>query len=68
MSYSFETTKDLKTYIAKEVLTTTEAVTLLGYSRQYINQLVKENKIIPIKQSGNTTLFLKSDLVKFKEG
>lgn len=49
MSYNFETKKELIDYISSEVLTTSEAVKLLSCSRQYINQLVKEKKLIPIK-------------------
>lgn len=66
MLYNFQTEKELKDYISSEVLTTSEAVKLLRCSRQYINQLVKEEKLLPIKKAGNTTLFLKSDLLKIK--
>ena len=66
MPYNFETKKELRDYISSEVLTTSEAVKFLSCSRQYINQLVKDGKLLPIKKAGNTTLFLKSDLLKIK--
>ncbi|SJZ37616.1 helix-turn-helix domain-containing protein [Garciella nitratireducens] len=66
MPYKFETKKELIDYISSEVLTTSEAVKLLSCSRQYINQLVKEKKLLPIKKAGNTTLFLKSDVLNIK--
>lgn len=66
MPYNFETKEELRDYISSEVFTTSEAVKLLSCSRQYINQLVKEGKLLPIKKAGNTTLFLKSDLLKIK--
>lgn len=66
MPYKFETKKELIDYISSEVLTTSEVIEVLGYSRQYINQLVKEEKLFPIKKAGNTTLFLKSDVLNIK--
>lgn len=67
MPYNFQTRNDLINFISNEVLTTSEVIELLGYSRQYVNQLVKKEKLIPIKKVGNTTLFFKSDVLSFKE-
>lgn len=60
--YNFTTDEELKQFITDNIITTGEAAELLGCSRQYINQLVKENKLIPIKKINYITLFLKSDV------
>lgn len=59
---NFTTDEELKQFIAGNIISTSEAAELLGCSRQYINQLVKENKLIPIKKINYITLFLKSDV------
>ena len=60
--FQFHTENELKEFIRNNVLTTTEATEMLDCSRQYINKLVSENKLIPIKKISNVTLFLKSDI------
>lgn len=60
--YNFINDEDLKQFIADNIISTGEAAELLGCSRQYINQLIKENKLIPIKKINYITLFLKSDV------
>lgn len=60
--YNFTTDEELKQFIADNIISTGEAAELLGCSRQYINQLMKENKLIPIKKINYITLFLKSDV------
>ncbi len=44
------------------VIDTGEAAALLGCTRQYINQLVNQKKLIPIKRISNNFLFLRSDI------
>ena len=61
-TYHFTTDEELKQFIADNIISTGEAAELLGCSRQYINQLIKENKLIPIKKINYITLFLKSDV------
>ena len=39
-----------------------QASEILGCTRQYINELVKKGKLVPIRSSGKNTMFLKSDL------
>lgn len=60
--YNFTTDEELKQFITDNIISTGEAAELLGCSRQYINQLMKENKLIPIKKINYITLFLKSDV------
>ena len=52
----------IDSFIAKRLVDTTEAVELLNCSRQYINQLVKDGKLIPNRVLSNNNLFLRSDL------
>lgn len=59
---NFANNEELRQFIADNIITTSEATDILGCSRQYINQLVKENKLIPIKKINYITLFLKSDV------
>lgn len=60
--YNFKDENDFRNFISDNIISTNEATEILGCSRQYINQLVKENKLIPIKKINYITLFLKSDI------
>ncbi len=40
---------------------------ILGCSRQYLNKLVKEGKITPIKETTRDKLFYKQDILTRKE-
>ena len=66
-SLSFNNTNELKMYIAKEVIETKEVADILGCSRQYVNKLVKEQKIIPIKILNKNKLFYKPDILEIAE-
>lgn len=66
-SLSFNNTYELKMYIAKEVIETKEVADILGCSRQYVNKLVKEQKIIPIKILNKNKLFYKPDILEIAE-
>ncbi len=60
--HNFKDENDFRNFISDNIISTNEATEILGCSRQYINQLVKENKLIPIKKINYITLFLKSDI------
>jgi len=60
--YSFKDRDELRTFIASEVLTTSEAIELLGVTRQRLHQMVKAGKLIPIKELPRDRLFLRSDV------
>ena len=64
--YSFKTKDDLLKFIASEVLTTSEAREYLGCSRQYLSQLIKEKKLMPIKSLSKDRLFFKDDVESIK--
>ena len=50
----------------KDVFTSSEAAEFLNISTQRLNQLVHENKIVPIKTSKSVMLFLRQDLQERK--
>ena len=55
---------DFRQYAAEQVINTAEAAEILNCSRQYINELVKAEKLHPIKATEKSTLFLKSEVQK----
>lgn len=59
----FESDDDLKTFITNNLLTTMEVAEMLNCSRQYIDKLVKSDKLTPVKQTQRDKLFLKSDII-----
>lgn len=58
------TADDFIAFASNRVITAAEAATILDCSRQYINELVKTDKLHPIKVSEKTTLLLKSEVLK----
>ena len=56
--------EDFRAFASERVITAAEAAELLNCSRQYINELVKTDKLHPIKFSEKNTLFLKSEVLK----
>lgn len=58
---------DLREFIAKETLFSSEAAEYLSISPQRLNQLVHSGKLKPVKQTSAGMLFLKSDLDKRKK-
>ena len=56
--------EDFRAFASERVITAAEAADLLNCSRQYINELVKADKLHPIKSSEKNTLFLKSEVLK----
>lgn len=56
--------EDFKVFASEGIVNTAEAMELLNCSRQYVNALVKEGKLHPIKASDKNTLFLKSEILR----
>ncbi len=50
---------DFREFVVQRVINAAEAAELLECSRQNISDLVKRNKLRPIKESEKNTLFLK---------
>lgn len=61
--YKFNSKNDLAAFIASEVLTTSEVMEILNCSRQNIDDLIRRNKLIPIKKHKHTQLFFKEDIL-----
>lgn len=55
---------DLLAFVTNRLVDTTETAGLLNCSRQYINQLSAEEKLVPVKRGSNNNLFLKCDIDK----
>ena len=53
---------DIISFLVNRVVDTSEAAKLIGCTRQYINQLINQNKITPIKKGSNNNLFTCGDI------
>lgn len=60
--YHFKNKEELEEYIRQNVINTTEAVEILGCSRQNIHNLIQKNKITPIKEMPRDRLFWRDDI------
>ena len=65
--FHFQNYVALKDFICSEIVETTEAANILGCSRQYIDQLVKEQQLIPIKILNRNKLFYKPHVLARKK-
>lgn len=55
----------MREYIRNNIITTGEAVEILGFTRQYLGQLVRNGEIEPIKKG--LRVYLKSDIIALKK-
>ncbi len=55
---------DFQSFVTCRVINAAQAAELLDCSRQNISDLVKRGRLHPLKASGKSTLFLKSEVVK----
>ncbi|PFZ64882.1 helix-turn-helix domain-containing protein [Bacillus wiedmannii] len=55
---------DKREWARANVMTTPEALEILGISRARLSHMIRNGKITPIKKLGCTSLFLKEDLEK----
>lgn len=60
--YNFDSDEILKSFIASEVINTSEAASILNCSRQNIDDLVRRGKLVPIKIYPRDKLFFKPDV------
>ncbi|MEE5181053.1 helix-turn-helix domain-containing protein [Bacillus subtilis] len=65
--YKLNNRDDIKNFLEKEVLNTSEALQILGFTRQYLNQLINSGDIEPIKEMPRDRLFLKKDILEFQK-
>ena len=64
--FVFNGVEELRNFFDKEVVTTTEAIEIIGCSRQNLKQLVDRGTLIPIKITPKERLFLKTDITGYK--
>ena len=65
--YTFENKEQLTAFIHEEVITSSEALQILGCSRQNLNKLINKGTITPIKELPRERLFFKKDILQRKE-
>ncbi|MDT3495906.1 helix-turn-helix domain-containing protein [Bacillus toyonensis] len=58
---------DKREWARTNILTTPEAIEMLGISRARMSHLIKNGKIVPLKKQGAISLFLREDLEKKKD-
>ena len=58
------TADDFKAFASERIINAAEAAEILNCSRQYINELVRTEKLHPVKVSEKSTLFLKSEVLR----
>ncbi|KOS25480.1 transcriptional regulator [Bacillus anthracis] len=63
----FETKEELIHFIQEEVLNTSEALEILGCSRQNLNVMVQKEKVKPIKEMARDRLYFKEDILENKK-
>ena len=61
--YNFNSKEELFKFLEENLINTNEATEILGCSRQNIDDLVKRNKLIPIKVFPRDRIFLKEDIL-----
>lgn len=61
------TREELVSFLQDEIITTNEAAEILECTLQNIRKLVKQRKLIPLRDLGRDKLFLKEDILKRKE-
>ncbi|PEA29806.1 DNA-binding protein [Bacillus toyonensis] len=65
--YKFETKEELMRFIQKEIVNTSEALEILGCSRQNLNVMVQKEKVKPIKEMARDRLYFKEDILENKK-
>lgn len=63
--YNFKTTNELLEFLNTELLSTAEAIEILDISKARLGKLVKDGKLIAVKQQPK--MFLKSMILEKKE-
>lgn len=67
MKYYLESREEVEDFIRNEVLTSPEAIELLGISKARMTKLLEDGKVIPIKKLPRGSLFLRSDIEQKKK-
>ncbi|QTU91804.1 helix-turn-helix domain-containing protein [Bacillus velezensis] len=65
--FVFANVDELREFLDKEVITTSEAIEIIGCSRQNLKQLVDHKTLNPIKSTNRDRLFLRKDIEGYKK-
>lgn len=65
--YNLKERDAIKRFLIEETVNTSEAIEILGFTRQYLNQLVKNGELEPMKEMPRDRLFLKEDILDFQK-
>lgn len=63
MEINIQSRDELEKFLAEEIVNTTEAIQLLGCSRQNLHEQVLKGNIRPIRVMQKDRLFLKEDIM-----
>ena len=66
LTYNLKERDAIKRFLNEEVVNTSEAE-ILCFTRQYLNQLVKNGEFEPMKEMPRDRLFLKEDILDFQK-
>ncbi|MGQ3440265.1 helix-turn-helix domain-containing protein [Bacillus subtilis] len=65
--YSLKERDAIKKFLNEEIVNTSEAIEILGFTRQYLNQLIKTGQLEPVKEMPRDRLFIKEDILEFQQ-
>ncbi len=65
--YSLKERDAIKKFLNEEIVNTSEAIEILGFTRQYLNQLIKTGQLEPVKEMPRDRLFIKEDILEFQK-
>ncbi|MED1122794.1 helix-turn-helix domain-containing protein [Bacillus atrophaeus] len=65
--YNLKERDAIKKFLNEEVVNTSEAIEILGFTRQYVNQLIKNGELEPMKEMSRDRLFIKEDILDFQK-
>ncbi|WFE15341.1 DNA-binding protein [Bacillus atrophaeus] len=65
--YNLKERDAIKRFLNEEIVNTSVAIEILGFTRQYLNQLVKNGELEPMKEMSRDRLFLKEDILDFQK-
>ena len=63
----FKSRDELVEFLNTEVVSTAEAVEILGGSRQNLHSFVKRGKLTPLKETNRERLYLRSEILERRE-
>ncbi|WRM41656.1 DNA-binding protein [Bacillus velezensis] len=66
LTYNLKERDANKRFLNEEIVNTSEAE-ILCFTRQYLNQLVKNGEFKPMKEMTRDRLFLKKDILHFQK-